>query len=361
MKNYPACCMIMITLLSSCGVNKNSPAYSWETVDNLSADIVPCDSVLLGLGTLHMYNDILFTHNPQNENWHFLYLKSQNDSLKFGNRFLGMGKGPMEALRAEVSFLESNNTMYIVTGGIQVSAFKCYTVNLDDESNITNTKTWSSFDFPTGNSIAYSPIADQGGFLTISMSDTSKMFGYYDIANSTIRYADIEYPKHENASNRLKGMVYSGEIRNRPGHQQFVYSSYYGQYVIILELENGELTNHKIIYNNLPEFDITDDGLNFRLKETVLYGFYPQVTEKYIYLFDCLSSVKDARARKPELSGTVLVFDWDGNPVRKLIIDQYIIRFTVDKNDEYLYFTPYYGEENEDVILRAKLKLNDKQ
>ncbi len=78
-------------------------------------------------------------------------------------------------------------------------------------------------------------------------------------------------------------------------------------------------------YNKTYDSDYT--------KRFIAYGSYPKATDKYIYVFCANRYADDLPAGRTELQ----IWDWDGMPVAKYVLDQRLDCFAISERDGLLY------------------------
>ncbi|WP_417941940.1 BF3164 family lipoprotein [Flavobacterium sp. RS13.1] len=80
----------------------------------------------------------------------------------------------------------------------------------------------------------------------------------------------------------------------------------------------------------------------YRNKNTRFAFFNGDTTEKFIYL---LYSGNSHESEFRDFCNTVYVYDWEGNPVRKIKLNKYVTSLSVAKDDSALYaYDPYSGQ-----------------
>jgi hypothetical protein len=119
------------------------------------------------------------------------------------------------------------------------------------------------------------------------------------------------------------------------------------------EIEIFDTENHKSIAIKGPEgFDADlDFGPNvaYRNKNTRFAFFNGVATDKFIYL---LYSGNGHESEFRDYCNTVYVYDWEGNPVRKIKLNKYITSLSVAKDDSVMYaYDPYSGQ-----IVQAQIR-----
>jgi hypothetical protein len=105
----------------------------------------------------------------------------------------------------------------------------------------------------------------------------------------------------------------------------------------ILDLKTGEIKGYR--NKTSPDFGYLKDYGKYRL-----YYSYILVDDRYIY---GLYSDTEYGARKWE-SNTVNIFDWDGNFIRKILLDKTALTIALDPVNKYLYLDTV-GEDDEEI------------
>ena len=119
------------------------------------------------------------------------------------------------------------------------------------------------------------------------------------------------------------------------------------------EIEIFDTENHKSIAIKGPEgFEVDlDFGPNvaYRNKNTRFAFFNGDTTDKFIYL---LYSGNGHESEFLDYCNTVYVYDWEGNPVRKIKLNKYVTSLSVAKDDSVMYaYDPYSGQ-----IVQAQIR-----
>ena len=98
-------------------------------------------------------------------------------------------------------------------------------------------------------------------------------------------------------------------------------------------------------------FQELGDGKNLNLRDQNTYYYGLRLTEKYIYAWyypEVRWQTDQEFRRDPELH----IFDYEGNPQRKFVLEEWMRNFAPSMDDEYLYF---WHENEEDKIFRYAL------
>ncbi len=136
--------------------------------------------------------------------------------------------------------------------------------------------------------------------------------------------------------------AYYSDIKISPDKKMLVYGMLRMNQINFLSLENFEKKSVSM-YRNAVRQDKQEN-------EAWVYYGQPTVDERYIYTVYLDQSVQD-RYEVPKPM-EIHVFDWDGNPVKKLKVQEYLAKVFIDSAFGYL-----YGIDAEDNIYRYKLSI----
>ncbi len=154
---------------------------------------------------------------------------------------------------------------------------------------------------------------------------------------------NFEYPADDknSATNFQKAMAYQGGLVANPnGTKCFSYCIYSEIFEILQLQKEGTLTKIKDIHFDkaiyIPEGDGKNSASAVIKKESKMAFLSGAATDKYIYLLysgrvigtDFYFALK---------SNTILVFDWDGNPIIRYNLDVDINTFTVSEDNKIIY------------------------
>jgi len=119
------------------------------------------------------------------------------------------------------------------------------------------------------------------------------------------------------------------------------------------EIEIFDTENHNSIAIKGPEGFDTDldfaQNVAIRNKKTRLAFFNGVTTDKFIYL---LYSGNGHESKFRDFCNTVYVYDWDGNPIRKITLNKYVTSLSVDKDDSVM----YAYDPNSEQIVHAQIR-----
>jgi hypothetical protein len=114
----------------------------------------------------------------------------------------------------------------------------------------------------------------------------------------------------------------------------------------IIDLATGRVTGHRI--KNTPDFSVFYSG-RINIKQ---YYRRIQADDNYIYAL-YFGEVTDSRSSEKNYAHIIHVFDWNGNPVKKLDLGHPIREMAIDANNNALYFL----EVEDDILYRCDLNV----
>lgn len=339
---------LTIVIFTSC-TSTHSTEYEWMNVDSLHSISLQPDSSMVGCYKITLIDSttIVLHDLYAQKNKHYRCYNISKDSLIWMGDFLNLGRGPMEALQS-VIMVDENKYLYIFTSPQSVQIQSIYQVPIDETiSNVFNTTMYNTISVPSNNSISAICPIDSANFLVSQIHNNNSMFSCFDIKDSIIVDLQLNYPDDgSSASYYTKSMIYSGAILKHSEKSRFVYSSFYGNYVMIFDIINGKIENIKTIFNKYPVYEINPDGSSFTSLPESLKGMNVCISNKYIYLLN-----KYNKNRGNE----VMVFNWEGTPIRKLILDKDVSYIAVDNSNSTIFAFIRASENNNEELIKIKL------
>ena len=277
-------------------------------------------------GMLKLVDSTLIIFNVQPGAKKFLNIYSLKSGI-LSNGYVGKGRGPGEAL--------SPSAIGVNRQRLWLQDITLNKVFTTDIRSITNTNTLVSFN----------EYSHENHYYMIDFKDSLHYFGVGSISSHfKIQEIDLtsgkvtkEFGKieklPENMSLMLFKSIYQSLIFSKPTGDKLVLPYRYLDAIEIFNTETGKgITilgpeNYDVKYIPLPH------GMS-RTDETRFAFVNGAVTNEYIYL------AYSGRTRKDPNSydgNYIYIYDWDGNPIRKLILDRYIQGMAVSKYNNTLY------------------------
>ena len=325
--------LIIIFCCLSCVRNQpNSPLELFNNYQIVTLHQVEIPEMLIGSPTKIFYLDTLLFYSETRIPF-FKIIDLKRFQLKqFGSK----GQGPNEFI---MPFVQSLNDGNILVLDIQLA--KLFEIDLH--------KTYLS-DSLCVNKVAQLDRKDGVGiFCVIKMNDRyvatgvfeKGMFAIFDSNGNLIktRYKYPKHPEHDNIENRIKGMAYQGSLIANQKQNKFVFATYDAAIIEFFDLKSDSLVKTAAYYNTYPKYvpKRQGDGISAAIRSDnekgyrCLYG-----TEKYVYALYSGRTWNEYLEAENECLD-LLVFDWDGHPVKHYILNQAIFTFYISSDDRFGY------------------------
>lgn len=157
----------------------------------------------------------------------------------------------------------------------------------------------------------------------------------YNLKSKSVKYF-LDYPsdpKHKGETNEIKGTAFQGQISVKPDRKKFANAT--GAILEICEFNDNEIKRlfRKIYY--FPEYKVIQNHAAF--VRTQPYAFHSITsTDSYIYMIYSGRSMQDF-GEEYYAGNNLLVFDWNGNPVTRFVLDRYLKNFTLNEKEMKIY------------------------
>lgn len=153
----------------------------------------------------------------------------------------------------------------------------------------------------------------------------------------------FEYPYRDEVErqipNRVRGMAYQGSVKSNPAMTKLVYAVRTAPIVFFYNI-NEDGINKKCQYAfAYPEYktEVSQHSMSAPQSAENKMGFIDSyATDQYVYLLYSGKSYKDMKTKAFEGS-VIYVFDWDGKPVKRLILDIPIKILCVSADNSIIY------------------------
>lgn len=281
---------------------------------------------------------IMFNVNPSAEFSLFNYsLKNRSISKKY----LGRGRGPGEVISA-------------VNLGINGNYLWVYDVTL---KKILVTDKSSAID--TDLKVSFKEFPARHYFYNIHLKDS---FNYYGIGSTSsefkIQKMDLisdkkisEFGKFESSNVSINSIkqIFESFIYIKPSGNKVVLPY---RFTDMIEIFNLETQKGKALHGPVG-FDVDYSLVNGNMHRTenTRHAFVGgTVTDHYIYLL--YSGTLDVK-ENPYYGKQIYIYDWEGNPIKKIILDRDVLSLAVSEDDK----TIYIYDVNNGSIAQANLKL----
>lgn len=333
---------------------------------NLESAILRMDSIRVGMICDCVIDDkLIFKRLDMPYKYEIYTIKK--DSLIYENKFLNIGRAANEIRNPRLWYDSHHNRVYLYS----LSNFedKLFIVDVKDFNNLYNPLSWERKKLPILYTRGALGILNDTVFLNKNDTKTSDMFSlsYAGGKDNEFKCLDFQYPGEHPAiiSDRLD-YLFMGDLKQRPGTASFVYTCYTSPLVFIFDIINEQLQNIRYISRVLPVYKLTGDFSDpFAIADEYRSGFDTfQVTGKYIYIgynnvtWGQIRNLAPFKGYPNSYFDRINVFDWNGNFVKRLVLDRPVDSFLVTPDDLYVYGSSMEPEkENQpELMLRFEIK-----
>lgn len=343
--------------LSGCGTDIDGKRWEGKT-HLLTAEVLHPDRDILEAWPMVQTDEHFIFWQPENER-EFSVFHLRDDSMLYDGAFLTTGRGPHEVNEGRVFYIPEQNSVVVV--GYNFYG-KTFVIPVDDISDLFSHDEWREYNTNHTKSSTIEVIPMDTVSYLLRIADEKRMFSMLDIRKQKKTDLDIEYPDDVAVMDGEKAYVYRGHPHKRPHHDQFVYSSGNGHYVVVYKYGTDmQVIESRVLFDELPKYSVS--GGKASILDASRDGLSVTVSEGYIYLSDNNATMGDARSGSgigkngypPWYVKTVYACDWDGDDVAKYELDRAVVHCSVDKNDEYLYAFAFNQETLESDLVRFRL------
>jgi hypothetical protein len=311
-----------------------------EKTQAIQGQIIEPELNILLSREIQMIDSLIIINAANTEPLYHIYRLTKNNQLEQLSTFGTMGEGPNEFI--------FNTAMNIGENKISIfdkSLLRNYIIDLYSLSN--NTKIQMKTEYLNNSSSFNKLIAIEDNIYFGNGTFERGMFAFYH--HDSLIYTDVPYPEDGiDASNEQKGMVYQGCLVKQLRGNRFVYGGYYGHILEIFSIDGFSL---KRIFSDIyefPQYGMKQSGtfLEANYKNNNRTGFFSiSTTQEYIY---ALYSGKKRGDDRIDYANIVYIYDWDGNRIKKCIMDKDVSGICVDKNNKKIY--GLYTDPNDDNL-----------
>ncbi|MDR0973337.1 MAG: TolB-like 6-bladed beta-propeller domain-containing protein [Prevotellaceae bacterium] len=318
-------CTIVLIFLSACG---DSLDYTDKTLYHFRN--TPVDSLhISNYAVLEKY-DLLMPYSViKRGNIYYIWDETSRDSIivRFNTkdstmiRGISYGQGPGELLPS-IKFRDRRDTLFIY----DTNRNQYYTVDENDKYlYISKYKTYPARgkDAERTFDVRFLP----NGYITTGLQGDAWLATYdnRDSLLTTITYP--RYPSFENVPNRELGFVYSGSIVIlSPDERKIISASRNGSSLFFGTIEEGnrirEVKRWDYQEPELKRVRISENDYAHALTINTIEGFTGVAcTDKYVYAVYSGRTVATHGLGLQNNGEYLLVYDWDGNPVRHYVLE----------------------------------------
>jgi len=291
-------------------------------------------------GMLRFVDSTLIILNVQPGANTFLYYYSLNKS-GLSNGHVGKGRGPGEAM-APIAIGVNGNRLWLQ----DITLRRVFVI---DKRNLINKTTHVSFnEYPLKNDYYMIDFKDSTHFFSVGFRDSKYKIQEIDLISGKVinEYGKIDKTPG-NVSLRLFKSIYQSFIFTKPTGDKLVLPYRFLDAIEIYNINTGSsVAIHGPEGFNVEYKPMGD--LMIKTEKTKFAFVNGTVTNEYIYL-----AYSGISRYNPDYyyGNCIYIYDWDGNPIRKLILDRYIQGMAVSKDNK----TLYAFDVNSGFLIQAKI------
>ena len=277
-------------------------------------------------GILKLVDSTLIIFNVSEGANYFLYNYSLT-SGQLSEGYLSEGKGPGEAIGARMIGV-TGNCLWLQ----DVSLKKILTINKSKAIAPNASHIFNEYKVKENHSMI--DFKDSLHYFSIgSTQSVFKVQEYNLVSDREIKeYAEYNDIPHNISFDSFKS-AYQFFIYSKPTGDKFVLSYRFLDAIEIYDTNTGK----DIVIHGPEGYDVKFKPLErgmIRTDETRFAFVNGTVTDKYIYMS---YSGSFCNSDKSYYGSSIYVYDWNGNPIRKLVLNRLIDGLVVSENDKILY------------------------
>ena len=161
----------------------------------------------------------------------------------------------------------------------------------------------------------------------------------FDANNRVLDYGIDVYNAADSSFNAItRYLSNQGCMAKHPYKNEFAYSVNFSSNLDFFEIVDNKIKLKKTMRlgNPICESVVEDGGQLFstRLTKESIHGFIEVCpTPKYLYALYSAGKIYEVQRK----SKTVFVFDWDGNPIKELLLDMDVFHIAVNEKDKKMF------------------------
>ncbi len=347
---------IVCGILVSCNSNKRDVEVESIALTGTKLSLDEDFPTTYGNGLIGDY----FLSQPYMTN-NIIYVgKITPDSIVSMGSYLHKGNGPGEY--QEVSVITKNDSTLLVLNSKDSFPVSMTTINPDSliagKPTVQIVLDNQNTDPFRGAPFSTTLVGDDKLLINSGWYDKGNILTLFDLTTNKSTLIDWLPDDGFTGPALPKAFVYMDNSRLLSSGNRICYVSGNGKIVMIFQLENDKLVPLKTIYNELPDYWVAEDGINYYQRLTT-DALKPASTDNHIFLLNKKYTMEGKLAegdREPRVFGNIVeVFNWDGEPVCNLTLDQHIISILVSSDGKSLYGTSQNKETGEYEIFRFPL------
>lgn len=364
----PGCFLVLLIIFIGCRCSSGKEGYFDAKGDGeqLCATVLTVDSSVIS-GTCHLVIENRILQYLVGDSYSYAVYKIKGDSLIYEGKFMRRGNGPYEMQIPRLKYRPGKNELIVYSADPSKNDF--YRVDLNDFGNLYNPRLWIKDRLPALPTRDCLEFIDDSIYIHSSYTKCNSLFSLsYKGRDYFYAGLNLLYPADENNTDLLlKRFLFKGKLIKHPGRSTFLYSSEFFKYVIVFDLDKEEIRNIRYISGVQPDYKpVTGDPYHlFTFNKNAEDGCKVIfATESYVYIgynnmtWEDINNKVQFKGYPDSYFDRINVFDWEGNFVKRLVLDKPVRRFAVDAADKFLYASSIdlTQEHQPDQVLRFELK-----
>jgi len=264
------------------------------------------------------------------------------DDFDLRNRSIRRGRGPSEEVSVFFisNAMEENKFWYRTHSGIKTVKYQPGKDELIPVGFSPNCDAFSGLTFPLDDDLlGFSQNAQSSEFVKISTDDCA-------IVDFGPNFPNVGRELSINEKDYLLG---TKSLSIRPDGELFAVLYHYFPILRIFNSNNGSL-KREVRFNNNQDFPYSAIDVNATPEEkmsTTTNYFVSHATNRFIYasyagrsLLEIQPNIIRDGFKITDFTNEIHVFDWEGNPVKRIVLDKSIFAFAVSPDDKTLVAIP---------------------
>lgn len=324
--------------LNSCTSNgiKDAESFDWSSIPEpvyLKGDSISFDEILLTPTRIVVIDSFLLTKNRNVER--FFHIYNLNTKKKVGER-IPFGIGPKEMLDPVWLFMPDGNLAVFDRNKRQMDIYpKNLLLTCDTVSPLKHI----SFN----NQLMNPAILPGVGILSSNLQTENPKFIAVDFEGNKISEFG-EYPNdYKEKTLYEKSVTFMGDMAVKPDGSRWVMTH---KPTDMLEIYDNNLNLLKRLQGpdqNVPDLKEENGRIQRKGRASKEAYFFPFATNECFYvLYD--GREYDTESPTRYLRDKLLVFDWDGNPIKYYKLSEPILHFCLDEKQQIIYGVSDYPE-----------------
>lgn len=323
---------VLLVMLSGCTttIMLNSIDNFFINSDSLNYKVVAENVVGSSKDMTYMDGCLLFNNFKSDNSLAVFDLSTKT----VAQRFLRLGQESTEKVDRPTSLNKLNDSTLVWLDSKSVVQ---EAVLADDKCSIVSTSTRCQLD--SALSIHQMiPLAD-GSYVTTGFFNMH--FAVMGKRGGLVYYMNNYPDEKEVDDKRVKAMAFQGNFVTKPTLDRFTYYYHQSDVIEFYAIKKGKLKATISYTCKVADYTLTDDNT-----PVILNGHYYFLngcaSNQFVYL---LYADPDDESTRPQIAGnTLLVFNWNGKPVKRYNLPVKLTAIAVDPTDSLLYGIPLQPE-----------------